>query len=185
MRLLILISLIFLTACNGRYASLHNTMNACGYKTISYSEFHQCMKDKVAVSKDKDDGYYYKTSQEITATLDNVGGRIESGELSEEEAFNKFNSFVSTKIIEDQQSANQVAAIGSAVLLGAAAAATYNNYQPASGYYYDTPYMCTACPTCSPQCNIGKACGKTCISVLNTCHVGRGTACNLNARVYP
>ena len=45
--------------------------------------------------------------------------------------------------------------------------------------------MCNSYSYATPKCDIGKACGNTCISSYDTCHVGRGSACNLNYRSYP
>ncbi len=55
-----------------------------------------------------------------------------------------------------------------------------------SSYSYEEPLMCNSTYSyASPKCDIGKACGNTCISSYDTCHVGRGSACNLNYRSYP
>ncbi|MFO0740371.1 MAG: hypothetical protein U0270_31030 [Labilithrix sp.] len=37
---------------------------------------------------------------------------------------------------------------------------------------------CTPAEKCCKVCDVGQACGKTCISKSKTCHVGRGCACN-------
>jgi hypothetical protein len=55
-----------------------------------------------------------------------------------------------------------------------------------SSHTYKEPLMCKeASSYASPKCGIGKACGGTCISAYDTCHVGRGSACNNNYRSYP
>ena len=59
------------------------------------------------------------------------------------------------------------------------------NYGACPLYHtYQEPLMCYSTYT-KPRCSIGKAGGDTCISVYDTCHVGRGTACNENVRSYP
>jgi hypothetical protein len=53
-------------------------------------------------------------------------------------------------------------------------------------HYYEEPLMCyLASSNSKPRCNRGKACGDTCIEIGDTCHVGRGSACNENRRSYP
>jgi len=37
---------------------------------------------------------------------------------------------------------------------------------------------CTPRSECCKICDVGQACGKTCINANYTCHVGRGCACN-------
>ena len=54
-----------------------------------------------------------------------------------------------------------------------------------STHSYEEPEMCSAYTYASRECDIGKACGDTCISEYKTCHVGKGSACNLNYRSYP
>jgi len=54
-----------------------------------------------------------------------------------------------------------------------------------STHSYEEPAMCSAYTYASRECDIGKACGDTCISEYKTCHVGKGSACNLNYRSYP
>lgn len=55
-----------------------------------------------------------------------------------------------------------------------------------SGASYSRPQMCSAAGAyAKPRCLQGKACGDTCIQASDTCHVGRGSACNLQFRTYP
>jgi hypothetical protein len=54
-----------------------------------------------------------------------------------------------------------------------------------STHSYEEPEMCSAYTYASRECDIGKACGDTCISEYKTCHLGKGSACNLNYRSYP
>lgn len=59
------------------------------------------------------------------------------------------------------------------------------NYGDCPIYHsYKEPLMCYASNS-KPRCNRGKACGDTCIEIYDTCHVGRGSACNENIRSYP
>ena len=50
---------------------------------------------------------------------------------------------------------------------------------------YEEPEMCSIYAYHTRECDIGKACGDTCISDYKTCHVGRGSACNKNFKSYP
>ena len=50
---------------------------------------------------------------------------------------------------------------------------------------YEEPEMCSIYTYHTRECDIGKACGDTCISDYKTCHVGRGSACNKNFKSYP
>jgi len=50
---------------------------------------------------------------------------------------------------------------------------------------YEVPQMCSIYSYESPKCDTGKACGNSCISKYDTCHVGKGSACNENYRTYP
>ena len=51
---------------------------------------------------------------------------------------------------------------------------------------YEEPLMCyVASYGASPRCSSGKACGDTCIESTDTCHVGKGTACNTSFHTYP
>lgn len=50
---------------------------------------------------------------------------------------------------------------------------------------YEEPEMCSVYRYHSRECDVGKACGDTCISEYKTCHVGKGSACNKNYRSYP
>ena len=54
-----------------------------------------------------------------------------------------------------------------------------------SYHIYDEPEMCSIYNYSERECDIGKACGDTCISEYKTCHVGKGNACNKNYRSYP
>ena len=55
-----------------------------------------------------------------------------------------------------------------------------------SSYSYKKPLMCSDTYSyASPKCNIGKACGNTCISSSDICHIGKGSACNNVYRSYP
>ena len=55
-----------------------------------------------------------------------------------------------------------------------------------SSHSYKEPLMCSETYSyASPRCEVGKACGNTCISSYDTCHVGKGSACNLNYASYP
>lgn len=38
---------LMLASCNGRYGSMRSTMASCGHPQVSYTKFHDCMKDKV------------------------------------------------------------------------------------------------------------------------------------------
>ena len=53
-----------------------------------------------------------------------------------------------------------------------------------STHTYNVPSMCMSYST-GPKCDVGKACGNTCINKYDVCHVGSGNACNLNSRSYP
>ena len=50
---------------------------------------------------------------------------------------------------------------------------------------YEEPEMCSAYLYHSRECDIGKACGDTCISDYKTCHIGKGSACNKSYKSYP
>jgi hypothetical protein len=50
---------------------------------------------------------------------------------------------------------------------------------------YEEPEMCSAYLYHSRECDIGKACGDTCISDYKTCHIGKGSACNTSYKSYP
>lgn len=51
---------------------------------------------------------------------------------------------------------------------------------------YEEPLMCYAADYgASPRCDIGKACGDTCIESIDTCHIGKGAACNTSFHTYP
>ena len=61
---------LFLTACQGRYVSLNNTMNACGFKNGPYTEFHECMKRKIGTPNTSNpNDYYAKTNKDILAVM--------------------------------------------------------------------------------------------------------------------
>jgi hypothetical protein len=182
--------IIFLTACQGRYASLGNTMSACGFKTAPYSEFHHCMNEKIPPPTTDGTDYYSKTNGEIRAQLDFYAERIKKKKMKQKDAYEDFVLFVNQKVIEEQESAQTAGTIVAIALVGVAVGACANNDGCLSGgrgnnYYSSTPYMCSSCPSCSPVCTIGKACGNTCITVSDTCHVGRGSACNTQFRSYP
>jgi len=126
---------------------------------------------------------------------------------------NKYRSQIKQDIEERNKKAARDAAIAIAVLSGIAIAANNldNNYSNRSqnctythnyksytiknpsgfgscpSYHnYEEPYMCGLnVYSSSPRCSVGKACGDTCINANNTCHVGRGSACNTIFRSYP
>jgi len=60
-----------------------------------------------------------------------------------------------------------------------------DNYINPQGQCVSKPQMCYQTPYSAPRCNIGKACGNTCISSFYQCNVGRGSACNTVYQSYP
>ncbi len=186
---LILITIFPLIGCNGRFVHLHNKMTACGYPRVSFSEFNSCMDNSLTPTQGGHQDYYARTNQEIRNTLNALESEINLGLINEDDAYVGFNEFVNKKIIEERESAKTAGTIVAVGMVGVAGAACINNgcgggnYN--SNYYYSTPLMCASCSNCTVQCDIGKACGDTCISVTDTCHVGRGLACNTYYRSYP
>lgn len=136
MKKILIASVMLLTACNGRYASLENTMGSCGYTTAPYHKFHECMTEKVIVNEKGPKDYYYKSNKEILAHLDDYGQKIKKKKIKEKAAYSAFGEYVSLKKEEEARSAQVAGTIIAVALVGAAAAACAHNSCLSGGHSY-------------------------------------------------
>lgn len=159
-KLLAMSLVLFLSACNGRYASLNNTMNQCGFKKVSYSEFHACMNEEIPPPTTDGTDYYSKTNGQIRDQLEMYAERIKNKKMKEKDAYADFTTFVSNKNIEEQKSAQVAGTIIAVGLAGAAVAACANNGGCGSPYNgYSNSYYEGNCP-CPYSLDVnGNVCG--------------------------
>lgn len=146
-RNILLMCTMLLAACTGRYASLENTMGACGYSKAPFSKFHECMANKVVVNEKGPKDYYYKSNKEILALLDTCQTGIKKKKLKEKAAYEKFGNYVAEKKIEEAKSQQTAGLIMAVALVGVAGAACANNGGCLGGGNSYAPYSgpC-ACP---------------------------------------
>jgi hypothetical protein len=135
-------------------------------------------------------------TQELIVALVAVNAQADNEVISHDEAITKADDLVKEYVEKERNENGKKVAIGILAVVAAAGAYALSRtggggggYTPASSYApsssYDTPLMCSAAPAYSKRCSVGKACGNTCIDADDTCHVGRGTACNLTYHSYP
>jgi hypothetical protein len=118
--------IFFLSACQGRYASLNNTMSQCGFKEAAYADFHACMDEKLPQPHPGEQDYYAKTATDIRSELQAYAEQIQAKKLKEKQAYEYFAEYVNQKNIEEQQSAQVAGAIVAVALIGVAANTCYN-----------------------------------------------------------
>lgn len=191
-RLLAILLPLLLAGCTGQFSSIQNRVADCGYPTAAFTRFHECMKTKISVStKVATNDAYNKSNAEFLQALNELQAKIDKKKISNRKAYAILQEYLNRKIVVEQQQAQQ-AAVVFAVLAGTAAigiCSQHHNCGGGGGAAYggatSIPLMCSEDPYGSPQCSRGKACGNTCISTLDECHAGRGSACNLYPRSYP
>lgn len=154
----------------------------------AYSERSECLRNHAATLSQND------SIRGFIGNLEKIETNYQQGLLSESEANALLEETLEEMANSERQNNRQawaLAALGVAVVAVAAAAAADDTgggyYSPYDSYgSYQTPLMCSQAPVnASPRCTTGKACGNTCISASNTCHIGRGSACNVYYRSYP
>ena len=111
LKLLSIVLVLFTSGCQGRYASLNNVMNQCGFKTTAFSKFHDCMNEKLPAPQAGQQDYYAQTAQDIRNELQYCSGQIHSKKMKEKQAYEYFQGYVNTKDIEEQKSAQVAGAI--------------------------------------------------------------------------
>jgi hypothetical protein len=177
-----------LAGCSNRYGELEKKMDDCGYGVASYPKFHSCMKESIVIPDDgKPIDYYNQTAADVLEFIDVQGEKVKKKKITPKAAYKNIAAYCNQKSAQEQQQNHTAQMIGAAILVAAAAStcANTNCLGNGGGGYYNTPLLCSQNPNGSPQCNMGKACGNTCIPVTNVCHVGAGTACNLSPKPYP
>jgi hypothetical protein len=120
MRYLMLLLPLLLTGCAGRYTYLNNPMTACGFRSVPYLQFADCMEQKITVTESEDpNDYYNKSALVIRGELDGLRAQVKHKDLTSENANDEFSDFVNGKIAEEKKSAQTVAMVGVVVLGGA------------------------------------------------------------------
>lgn len=190
-RLIAILLPLLLAACAGQFGSIQNRVAECGYPSAAFTKFHECMKTKISVStKVATNDAYNKSNAEFLEALDELQVKINKRKISNRKAYEILQEYLNRKIVIEQQQAQQAAAVF-AVLAGAAAVgicSSHHNCGGGGGAGYGAasiPLMCSAAPSWYIHCGFGKACGNSCITVSDECHVGAGTACNTYPRSYP
>ena len=131
----LILFLVVLGSCSGRYASMHNTMNNCGYAKAAFSAFSGCMKNKVVTSKTySENSYYQKSSQDIHDQLNYYEAQVEDENMTDTQAYLAFAQFVDQKAAQDRKSAQIASTVVAVGVLGVAAASCANNGCLGGGY---------------------------------------------------
>ncbi len=189
---ILLLSLLLSACATGRFSAMPNIMASCGMPKAPYAKFHACMETKVTVSSHAQEGdYYAKSSRELLAMLNDLQKQVDKHKISNRQAYIQLQNYVQQRILLERQQAQQ-AAVAFAVLAGAAAVGICSSHGGCGGSGgsgsaggYNEPLLCSEDPYATRHCNIGKACGNTCIASSDECYLGRGTACNMTPKFYP
>jgi hypothetical protein len=186
--LLVVVSMT-LSACTTQIGALEKA--SCSRNSAkTYTNCLVTTLEAIPVDKKSD------LARELQSALLSIDIQTDNAVMGDAEAISKADSLVKEYIEKERNENGKKVALGilAVVAVGAGAYALSRSgggggYTPTTSYApssnYETPLMCYAAPNATRHCDIGKACGDSCIPAGNTCHLGRGSACNMNYRTYP
>jgi hypothetical protein len=129
MRYLILLLPFLLASCAnaGRYTTLQNTMLSCGFASAPFSKFHDCMKGHLSVSPNATHDYYWRTTNEDLALLDQLETQVQKKTIKQTTAYKDLAAYVETRAADERKSAQTVGAVMAVAAVGGAVAYCSNH----------------------------------------------------------